>query len=629
MEEGPSAMNTCICCGRIGLESRSGTLVRCGVCETFMRTPRPDSGLAARLLNEYRKRIPEYHEAFDWRVFLLRTQLPGGGRILHSGDACDRFSRVLSEDGYEVETLDQAFASNSTSFYDGIVLWDVLENTADPRVLVERCRQLLKDGGLLLIRVLDSGSVRNRREDGSPPDWGHANYLSQTTLEMLARNVFGVLPLFIQIEQHGQDFLVCLLHKGNRELLQPSRRILMAAHGDAYLYLDSAPGPRMRIFKTLLKLREKGLAVDLAVTRQPRVEPYDLLHIFHHAWKTIDHVQQALCAKRHGKPFVLSTVYMDLAEANFAQVAIPKIFNVPLEREREAYLKALADGTLTLSEVPERDSLQVYPGIERDQQALFDLADHLIGLSFTEIRQIGLTLGIQKPFTIVPNCADPTIFHGGDPGSFVEKYGVEDFVISVGHLEVRKNQLMLLYALKDADLPIVLIGNPYRSMPWYYELCRAYASSKVMFIPQLSQQELASAFAAARVHALPSWAEGVSLANVEAAMAGCNVVASNRGGELEYFGNEGFYCSPASVSSIQNAVHLSYRLGDEARRERLQERVIRRFTFEAAAEKTMEAYERTLSEVTYGRQKPSSAGGRPGTDHVHRYQDLSSPQPTG
>ncbi len=622
-------MNTCSCCGGIGLETRIGSLARCKACGSFMMVPSPDPNLAARLLSEYKKRIPEYNDHFDWRVFLLRATLPDRGRVLHSGDPSDQLSRVLRDDGYEVDTLEQAFASNRTALYDAVILWDVLENSSSPRALVQKCDRLLKAGGLLLMRILDSGSVRNTQRDGNPPDWGHANYLSQKSLEVLARNTFGVMPLFVQVEQHGEDFVVCLLRKGDKKLVDPCRRVLMAAHGDAYLYLDSAPGPRMRIFKTLLKLRDMGIAVDLAVTRRPQVQPYDLLHIFHHAWRTIDHVQQALCAKRLGKPLVLSTIYMDLSETSFAQIAIPKIFNVPLESEREAYLKSLADGTLTLSEVPGRDSLQVYPGIERDQRALFGMADHLIGLSFTEIRQIGMSLGIHKPFTIVPNCADPAIFQGGEPGPFVEKYGIEDFVISVGHLEIRKNQLMLLYALKDTDLPIVVIGNPYRSMPWYYELCRAHASSKVVFIPQLTQKELASAFAAARVHALPSWAEGVSLANIEAAMAGCNVVASNRGGEMEYFGNEGFYCNPASVSSILDAVHLSYRLGDEKRRKRLQERVARRFTFEAAAEKTMEAYDRTLSEVAYGRQEPARPGDRPGADHVDRHPDLPSPQPAG
>lgn len=562
-----------------------------------MMHPLPDKSLSTQYLRRYKQILPEYDKNFDWRVFLLRTLLPDKGSVLEVGSEHGEFPGVLKKDGYEIENAGSPGNGHAKTSYDAVVLWDVLENTRDPLELTQQCAGILKDNGLLLIRIIDSGSVRNEREAAVYYNWGHMNYLTQNSLESVIRGAMGVQPMFIQIEAYGEDFLICVARKNENKAGQPSMKVLMTAHSDAYLYLDSAPGPRMRIFKTMLNLRKKGIKADLAVTRRPQAKQYDLVHIFHHAWRSADNVQQALCAKSRGRAVVMSAIYMDLTETSYAQIAIPRIFNIDLEQERELYLHSMAEGNLELSGFPQSVRVPVYPGIEDDQKTLFTLADHLIGLSFTEIRQIGLTLGIHKPFTIVPNCADPGIFYNAGPDMFIEKYGLEDFVITVGHMEVRKNQLMLLYALRNTDIPVVVVGNPFRSRPWYYELCRYFASEKVVFIPQLSQEELASAFAAARVHALPSWTEGVSLANIEAAMAGCNIVASNRAGEIEYFGNEGFYCNPASISSIKEAVEMSYRLGSRARRDKLKERVMKNYTFENACEKTIEAYEQTLQEV--------------------------------
>ena len=56
---------------------------------------------------------------------------------------------------------------------------------------------------------------------------------------------------------------------------------------------------------------------------------------------------------------------------------------------------------------------------------------------------------------------------------------------------------------------------------------------------------MASAYHAAAAHALPSWAEGAALANLEAAAAGCPIVVSDRSSEFEYFGDLATYCDPA------------------------------------------------------------------------------------
>jgi glycosyltransferase involved in cell wall biosynthesis len=125
--------------------------------------------------------------------------------------------------------------------------------------------------------------------------------------------------------------------------------------------------------------------------------------------------------------------------------------------------------------------------IEEDQRALLELADRLICFSHAEMRQMSLNLNRTRPFSLVYNAADDETFGVHGPEDFVEAYGVRDFVISVGHVEWRKNQLMLLYALRDCpDIPVVIVGA--RTDDEYYELCRLWAHKNTRFIPQLKHR---------------------------------------------------------------------------------------------------------------------------------------------
>lgn len=52
-----------------------------------------------------------------------------------------------------------------------------------------------------------------------------------------------------------------------------------------------------------------------------------------------------------------------------------------------------------------------------------------------------------------------------DPQLFTREYGVSDFILCVGRIESRKNQLMLLKAMEDSELPIVFAGGGFSYQP--------------------------------------------------------------------------------------------------------------------------------------------------------------------
>ena len=212
---------------------------------------------------------------------------------------------------------------------------------------------------------------------------------------------------------------------------------------------------------------------------------------------------------------------------------------------------------------------------------------------------LGLKGHLQRRCTIVPNGVDRELY---DPlpapnEKFWKEYRLEDFVLEVARIQSAKNQLGLLEALSDTTFPIVFIGQPSPYEKDYVECCydRAKQRGNVYFIEPKSSQELAGIYPLAAVHVLPSWRETPGLASLEAASAGCRIVTTSIGSTREYFGDEAWYCDPRDTSSIRKAVLAAL---ESPPSEKLRSTVLDRFTWGAAAKKTLEAYHRVLDQTT-------------------------------
>ena len=72
---------------------------------------------------------------------------------------------------------------------------------------------------------------------------------------------------------------------------------------------------------------------------------------------------------------------------------------------------------------------------------------------------------------------------------------------------------------------------------------------------------------------------------------GCNLVITEKGDTREYFENFAFYCDPYSVDSIREAIIKAYQTPVN---QALRERIMNNFTWDKAAEKTLEGYRKIL-----------------------------------
>lgn len=359
-------------------------------------------------------------------------------------------------------------------------------------------------------------------------------------------------------------------------------------------------GDLVQMRKTAEALRALDVEVSESFELEPDASGFDLAHVFN--LRTVDVAPaQVRHLKRARIPVVMSPIYLNPSLAYWGTRTIASVFGAAGDdRQLRGLLRQLASRELKLklAEGGELSAGGEYrPRADYDRLQLEALAhvDRLLPNSVLEMSQLMRTLRVVDiPFTVVPYAADADTFLDPDPGPFVERYGLRDFVLQVGRIELPKNQALLARALHDTGLTVVLIGGNMQRQ--YLEWCREHGPDGLVVIPHIPHEELRAAYAAARVHALPSWVETCGMATMEAALADCGVVVSTAGYEVEYYRELAHYCDPADVESIRAAVVRAFESheSDGARRRALRELILREYTWERAAQATLAAYRATL-----------------------------------
>jgi glycosyltransferase involved in cell wall biosynthesis len=187
---------------------------------------------------------------------------------------------------------------------------------------------------------------------------------------------------------------------------------------------------------------------------------------------------------------------------------------------------------------------------------LLGMADHILPNSLAECAQLaGLFHLPPERFTPIVNGADEPFFEPVPPELFREHSGVRDpFVLCMGNLEKRKNQLRLIEALAGSGLHLVLAGQEREAD--YAAACRALAGATVHFTGRLEYGSALqrSAYAAAEILCLPSTLETPGLAALEAAAVGCRLALTREGCAREYFGDFAVYLDPYDSADIKRAI---------------------------------------------------------------------------
>lgn len=315
----------------------------------------------------------------------------------------------------------------------------------------------------------------------------------------------------------------------------------------ATLY-DSPGGDTVQLVKTAEELRKLGVTVDIGLTTADfDYEEYDIVHFFN-----IIRPADILYHFKRSKRNVISTIFVDYTEqeirsGTLLRSALTRI----LGGDFLEYLKVVAKAALGREKMRSVDYF--FKGQFNSIKYLYKNANALLPNSNSEMLRLQKKYGATNALLYkVVNAVELT-------ENVLPNPQFKDAVICVGRIERRKNQLNFIKAVNGLEIPCYIIGKPALNDYKYYELCKKEAGHNVFFIDSLPPNEVYAAMKAAKVHVLPSWFETTGLVSLEAAYYGCNLVITDKGDQLEYFGNDAFYCMPENVNSIREAILKAYK----------------------------------------------------------------------
>lgn len=175
---------------------------------------------------------------------------------------------------------------------------------------------------------------------------------------------------------------------------------------------------------------------------------------------------------------------------------------------------------------------------------------------------------------VVYQSVSPKFFTPQNTEDLHSKYGLEEnFIMAVGTIEPRKNQLSVLKAVhsKKIDNQIVFVGNP---TSYSFELMQFIAENKmenqVKFLNNIPRKDLAGLYQLARLSVYISVYEGFGLPVIESMASGCPVITSNVSCLPETAGGAAVLCQPENFEILGDQIRKI--LEDESFRNELIQR---------------------------------------------------------
>lgn len=354
-------------------------------------------------------------------------------------------------------------------------------------------------------------------------------------------------------------------------------KVLFIARSTLY---SNKGGDTIQVLKTAEFLKHLNVSVDIRTTNEVTgYRDYDLLHFFNiiRPADILHHISAS------GKPYVVSSIFVDYSEyEKKVRKGLASILFALLSSDQIEYCKAIARWLVNGEKITSSSYLLL--GQKRSIRKIIKGAAMILPNSNNEYRRLQAAYAIDTSFRVIPNAIDPTLFK--KPQAPPKRD--DNVILCVGRIEGIKNQLNLIRAVSGTQYQLILIGDASVNQQSYYHACRQAAGPNVTFINKVPQEALIEYYCKAKVHILPSWFETTGLSSLEAAAMGCNIVVTDKGDTKEYFEDYALYCDPASPDSILSAIRKAASKDFD---DSLQKKVLEKYTWSQAAQKTLEAYQ--------------------------------------
>jgi len=329
-------------------------------------------------------------------------------------------------------------------------------------------------------------------------------------------------------------------------------KVLFQARPD---FIKNPAGDTVQIVSTGQKLNSLGIEVHLSSDPNLDLSPYDLVHIFN-----ITRIKESymffLNAQKQQKKTVISPIYWP----------------------PNAYLRR---------EGASSNSLAVWKHLQPMRSRLVSECTLLLPNSHIEMDVLHQDFLKAAPYQVVPN-GFPDSFSGATPQLFREQFPnlPKEFVLCAARISTRKNQHWLAKVCQELELPLVLLG-PVNDQTYFKNVT---SFSNVIYLGTLQGELLASAYSAAKSHALPSWFETPGLSSIEAGACGTVVITTDQGSPKEYFQDMVLYVHPLDDISLRTALEQSFNASPLP----LMHHIHKHYPWSKVAEVTLEAYKTVM-----------------------------------
>jgi glycosyltransferase involved in cell wall biosynthesis len=342
--------------------------------------------------------------------------------------------------------------------------------------------------------------------------------------------------------------------------------VVQVLHGGEAI---SQGGPSVRVPQTARRLAAVCRQSDLR-SGTGQIRSADIGH-FYNIWQPDTALTTAMALKRRVRRLVFSPILLNLSQRAFweddmtrilaATPAGPMRLRAALPQLQRRYAATLADEALALR------GAQPVPGFAAKLRACIALADQTVFLSEAEkaLAQ-GLTGTDTAHFPVLPNPVDTDFFmpgHGAGSALAIrldKEFGLppgHPFLLAVGRVEPRKNQLMMAEAARRAGVPLIIAGHT--GSQAYADLVAEAGGGTTSLIGRVApgSRDLLWLYQNCAAFLSFSWAEGASLATLEAAACSAPLVLTDLSGEQGYFGEMARYTGPLATDDAVAAIRAA------------------------------------------------------------------------
>jgi len=184
----------------------------------------------------------------------------------------------------------------------------------------------------------------------------------------------------------------------------------------------------------------------------------------------------------------------------------PELYKV---LDRKIYERKFKDSALRADKI-----VSISEQTKKDLTHFFKIPENKIEVIYQGCHQVFKTLYLEK-----------------QQKEILDKYNIpENFILNVGTIEERKNALTIVKAIKDTDIPLVIVGRKteYSDRISHY-VQENKMQDQVIMLEGLDLKELAILYQAAKVFVYPSIFEGFGIPIIEALFSRTPVITNSKG----------------------------------------------------------------------------------------------------